>query len=157
MGVPFWMQLAKAMVSAPRFTSSRTRSSAFFPGQPPQLMNPTISTCSSPANAPVLSLTARKSAVPGQYSSVCKQRMIPPFIKNPPLSHTLSICRCFGKRPRPKGTGTFLFVPLRSQQTLGQPINRSGRRERRRRRTSAGTPAGKRRTCWDRGCTRWRS
>ena len=37
------MQEAKAMVSAPRFTSSRARSTAFFPGHPPQLIKPMVS------------------------------------------------------------------------------------------------------------------
>ena len=66
-GVPFWMQLANTMVSAPRLTSSRALSTAFFAGQPPQLINPIISMSSSmPSNTPFFSLTMRKSVVPGQ-------------------------------------------------------------------------------------------
>ena len=48
------LQLAKAMASAPRFTSSLARSTAFLPGQPPQLVKPTISISSSTwAKAPI--------------------------------------------------------------------------------------------------------
>ena len=58
---------AKAIVSAPRATSILARSTAFLPGQPPQLAKPTISTFSStPSKLPLRSLTALKQPEPGQ-------------------------------------------------------------------------------------------
>ena len=80
-GVPFWMQEANTMVSAPRRTSSLARRIAFLPGQPPQFIKPImlISSFEKSAKAPLRCATARKSVVPGQKSSVCIQRMIPIF------------------------------------------------------------------------------
>jgi hypothetical protein len=46
-GLPFCMHEAKTIVSAPRFTSSLALKTAFFPGQPPQFINPIISISSS--------------------------------------------------------------------------------------------------------------
>lgn len=62
------MQEAKTIVSAPLFTSSLARKTAFLPGHPPQLMKPMISISSStPSKAPFFSLINLKSVVPGQY------------------------------------------------------------------------------------------
>lgn len=75
------MHEAKAIVSAPRSTSFRARNTAFLPGQPPQLQNPTsVMSPSTPSKAPLFSRTVLKSLVPGQKSSVCIQRIIPNFI-----------------------------------------------------------------------------
>ena len=46
-GVPLVMQVVKQIVSAPRFTISLARRTAFLPGQPPQLIKPTIFISSS--------------------------------------------------------------------------------------------------------------
>ena len=44
MGLPFEMQDAKTIASAPRSTSIFARGMIRFPGHPPQVTNPTIST-----------------------------------------------------------------------------------------------------------------
>jgi len=80
MGLPFEMQEAKTMASAPRSTSIFARGMARFPGHPPQVTNPTISTGPVSAKAPFPSAVILKSVVPGQISSVMRQRMMPTFM-----------------------------------------------------------------------------
>lgn len=80
-GVPSVMHDARAMVSAPRRTISLALKTAFFPGQPPHEMNPTISMSSATSlKASCLFRITLKSLVPGQVSSVCMQRIIPTFM-----------------------------------------------------------------------------
>jgi len=78
-GFPFFMQDAKAIISAPRSTSILALVTAFFPEQPPQERNPTISTGPVSSNAKVPSRVTLKSVVPGHISSVSWHRMIPHF------------------------------------------------------------------------------
>lgn len=81
MGLPFEMQDAKTIASAPpRSTSIFARGMARFPGQPPQVIKPTILTGPVSAKAPFPSAVTLKSVVPGQISSVMRQRMMPTFI-----------------------------------------------------------------------------
>lgn len=80
MGLPLDMQEANTMICAPRSTIILALDTALFPGQPPQLTNPVISTgpVFLKANLPLEATV--KSVVPGHMSSVCWQRMIPAFL-----------------------------------------------------------------------------
>lgn len=86
-GVPFCMHDANAMVSAPLSKNSRALRTAFFPGQPPQFINPIISISSvTSENAPPFSRIILKHVVPGQKSSVCIHLIIPTFTLYSPLA-----------------------------------------------------------------------
>lgn len=69
MGLPLDMQEANTMICAPLSTIILARDMALFPGQPPQLVNPTISTgpVFSKANFPLEATV--KSVVPRHMSS----------------------------------------------------------------------------------------
>jgi hypothetical protein len=79
-GLPFFMQEANAMASAPRSTIILALVTAFFPQQPPHERNPMISTGPVSAKAKVPSLATLKSVLPGHMSSVSWQRMTPTFM-----------------------------------------------------------------------------
>ena len=71
MGLPLLIQEQKTIASAPRFTISFALGIAFFPGHPPQLTKPTISTGPDSSKAPKPLLVTLKSVVPGHMASVC--------------------------------------------------------------------------------------
>ena len=80
MGLPLDIQEANTMICAPLSTIILALDTALFPGQPPQLMNPIISTgpVFSKANLPLEATV--KSVVPGHISSVCWHRIIPALL-----------------------------------------------------------------------------
>jgi len=79
-GFPLVMHDANTIASAPRSTIIFARGIALFPGHPPQVTNPTISTGPVSLNAHFPSFVTMKSMVAGHISSVIMQRMIPIFI-----------------------------------------------------------------------------
>jgi len=83
MGLPLLIHDVKTMASAPRFTISLALATAFFPGHPPQLINPTISTGPVYSKTPNPLLANLKSVVPRHIASVCWHLIIPTFMVPP--------------------------------------------------------------------------
>lgn len=70
MGLPFFMQEANTIASAPRSTIIFALVTAFFPEHPPHERKPTTSTGPISAKARVPSRATLKSVLPGHISSV---------------------------------------------------------------------------------------